>query len=140
MGHGRTLAAGTAALALVRLGVVAHVSWAIFTLWRRDTSTGRLWSNSRYFVAAGAGLLLLATADLYRNKTADALLLFLWVAGTLVFVLVACRANQWPLSFADAPGSFHFDDTPAGTSRKSLHDRNHIGPLWVPLGVSLAIA
>ncbi len=135
----RTLVAGTAMIALFGLGVVAHKNVGHFHALEAGHVNWPFVVQFTLFVAAGAGLLLLATADLYRHKTADALLLFLWVAGTLVFVLVAC----WQIS-----GRYLLPMLPAASIlmirrlelRKSLHDRNHIGPLWAPLGVSLVIA
>jgi len=40
------------------------------------------------FALAGATILLLAALDLLRDRDADALLLFLWVAGTFLFAAV----------------------------------------------------
>jgi hypothetical protein len=91
------------------------------------------------FVAAGAGLMVLATADLLQHKTAAAWLLFLWLTGTFAFACVAC----WQIS-----GRYLLPMLPAVSIllvrrlelRKSLHDRNWIRPLLAPLGASLVIA
>jgi len=91
------------------------------------------------FVAAGASLIALATADLLQNRTAAALLLFLWVVGTFVFACVMC----WQIS-----GRYLLPMLPAASIlllrrlelRKSLHQGNLIRLLAPPLGISLVVA
>jgi Dolichyl-phosphate-mannose-protein mannosyltransferase len=91
------------------------------------------------FVTAGLVLIILATVDLLEQKSPASVLLFLWVAGTFAFVCVAC----WQVS-----GRYLLPMLPAAgillvrrlEFRKSLHAGNQIGPLWAPLGFSLAIA
>jgi hypothetical protein len=91
------------------------------------------------FVTAGIVLFILAAADLLRQKSAGAALLSFWVAGTFIFACVAC----WQMS-----GRYLLPMLPAAAIllvrrlefRKLLHDGNQVGSLWVPLGVSLAIA
>ncbi len=135
----RALAIGTAAMVLFGAFVVAikkvgpvptleqgHVHWLLVV-------------QLSLFVAAGAGLVVLAVADLLRHRTAVAALLFLWIAGTFVFTCAAC----WQIS-----GRYFLPMLPAVSIllirrlelRSSLHGRNRIGPLWGPLGVSLVIA
>lgn len=135
----RTLATGTAALFLFGLGLVMHKKMSHIHALEAGHVNWPFVVQFTLFVAAGTCLILLATADIFRNKTADALLLFLWVAGTIVFVLFAC----WQIS-----GRYLLPMLPAASIllirrlelRKSLHDQNQIGPLWAPLGVSLVIA
>jgi hypothetical protein len=135
----RTMVAGAAALVLFGLCLVAvkrvdhiptltdgHINW-LFVI------------QISLFGTAGTALIVLATADLLRHKTAAAWLLFLWVTGTFVFTCVAC----WQTS-----GRYLLPMLPAASIllirrlelRHLLHDRNQIGPLVAPLGVSLVIA
>jgi hypothetical protein len=66
-------------------------------------------------------------------------MLFFWIAGTFVFTCFDC----WQIS-----GRYLLPLLPAASIllirrlelRRSLNDRNRIGLLWGPLGVSLAIA
>ena len=94
--------------------------------------------NSPAWVA-GAALLLLAAQDWRERKTADSLLLLLWVAGTYVF---ACAVN-WTVS-----GRTILPMLPAVSLllirrlelRNWLDGRNILGRLWGPLAISVALA
>ncbi len=90
------------------------------------------------FVTAGLVLIILATVDLLEQRSPESVLLFFWMAGTFAFVCVAC----WQVS-----GRYLLPMLPAAgillarrlEFRKRLHAGNQIGPLWAPLGFSLAI-
>jgi Dolichyl-phosphate-mannose-protein mannosyltransferase len=135
----RTLGAGCAVIVLFGLFLVAHKKFGQMATVEAGQVNWLFVIQAALFVAAGVVLFLLAAADLWRQKSADPALLFFWIAGTFVFVCVAC----WQMS-----GRYLLPMLPAAAIllvrrlelRKRLHDRNQIGPLWVPLGVSLAIA
>jgi hypothetical protein len=135
----RAMVVGVIAIVLVAIGVVllkrvGHVQTLV---------AGRVnWEfviQFMLFVAAGMVLVFLATADLFQDRTAESLLLFLWVAGTFAFVLFAC----WQVS-----GRYLLPMLPASSIlmirrlefRKALLERNQVGPLWAPVGISLVIA
>jgi len=76
---------GLAAILVVLFGATGHIGESSLRL-----EGGLLWILAGHlgmFTAAGAGLLLLAFMDLAARKDADSALLFLWVAGTIVFVV-----------------------------------------------------
>lgn len=77
---------GLAAVLVLLFGATGHIGDKPLML-----EGGLLWVLAGHlgvFTAAGAGLLVLASMDLVARKDADSALLFLWVAGTMVFVVV----------------------------------------------------
>ncbi len=135
----RALAAGTAALVLFGLFVVALKKVGKVPTLEGGRANWLFVAQFSLFVAAGAGLILLAAAELFRRKTAAAALLFFWVAGTLGYAVDAC----WTVS-----GRYLLPMLPAVSIllvrrlelRQVLHERNRLGPLLGPLAVSLAVA
>jgi 4-amino-4-deoxy-L-arabinose transferase-like glycosyltransferase len=80
----------------ILLGVAA-AALATAMLWHAplnlmpNVNQGFLWlavAQLAAFALAGAAILLLAALDLARNRDADSMLLFLWVAGTFLFAAV----------------------------------------------------
>jgi 4-amino-4-deoxy-L-arabinose transferase-like glycosyltransferase len=135
----RLLAGGTAALLLLGAALVVHKKLAAFDLVQDGHTKWLFVVEFTLFVTTGGGIMLLAISDLWRNRTAESLLLFLWIAGTFVFVLNAC----WQIS-----GRYLYPMLPAVSIllirrmewRNWLHDRNRLGLFGVPLAMSLAIA
>jgi 4-amino-4-deoxy-L-arabinose transferase-like glycosyltransferase len=90
-------------------------------------------------VVAGVSLVVLAVADWLGRKTPASMLLFLWVAGTLLF---SCAVN-WTVS-----GRNILPMLPAVSIllvrrlelRSGPDHPDIMGRLWAPLGFSLAIA
>lgn len=74
-------------VAIVGLAVLLHHFGPARIVAPRITSSQRWWicAQMAVFVAGGLVLLGLAAADLRTSRSADSLLLFLWVAGTFVF-------------------------------------------------------
>jgi 4-amino-4-deoxy-L-arabinose transferase-like glycosyltransferase len=89
-------------------------------------------------VTAGGSLLVLSIQDWRAQKTPVSALLVLWVAGTYLFA----AAINWTVS-----GRNILPMLPAAAIlivrrmefRKKLADLETIGPLWMPLGVSVAV-
>jgi hypothetical protein len=135
----RALAAGVAAVVLFGLLLVAHKKMGLMPTLEAGHVNWLFVVQAALFVAGGAILFILAAADWPREKSADAALLFFWVAGTFVFACVAC----WQMS-----GRYLLPMLPAASIllvrrlefRKLLHEGNQIGPLWGPLGGSLVVA
>jgi len=90
------------------------------------------------FVVAGASLLLIAMDDWRAQKTPASALLLLWVAGTYLFA----AAVNWTVS-----GRNILPMLPAASillirrleRRNWLPPSRLIGPLWMPLGFSVAV-
>jgi hypothetical protein len=79
-------AIGLLVLALRKVGVAVvvgsgHVKWLLL-------------AQLALFACGGAMVLVLAALDLVRHKTPDSVLLFLWIAGTFIFV----GAVNWTVS------------------------------------------
>lgn len=135
----RALLAGIAALLVFALALIAQKKFGHAQIVEAGQFKWLFLLQFTLFVAAGVVLLLLAAADPLRRRTPDGMLLLLWIAGTLVYTLVA----YWQIS-----GRYVLPLLPAAAIllvrrleiRKSLHVGNQLGPLWAPLGISLAIA
>ena len=90
-------------------------------------------------VVAGGSLVVLAAADWFGRRTPGSMLLLLWISGTLLF---DCAVN-WTVS-----GRNILPMLPAASillvrrleSRHGPDRPDIVGWLWVPLGLSLAVA
>ena len=135
----RALAAGCGAVVLFGLYLMAHKKMGQVPTVESGHVNWLFVIQAALFVAAGAVLFILAAADLVRQKSAGAALLFLWVTGTFAFACVAC----WQMS-----GRYLLPMLPAAAIllmrrlefQKLLHGGNRVGLLWGPLGISLAVA
>lgn len=135
----RTLAAGCVGVVLFGLCLVMHKRMAQMATVEAGRVNWLFVIQAALFVTAAGVLFLLGAADFWRKKSAGAALLFFWVAGTYVFACVAC----WQMS-----GRYLLPMLPAAAIllvrrlelRKWLHERNQVGVLLGPLGISLAIA
>lgn len=135
----RSLAGGTAALLLLGAALVVHKKVATVDFVQGGQMNWLFVVEFSLFVTTGAGIMLLAISDLLQRKTAESLLLFLWVAGTFVFVLKAC----WQIS-----GRYLLPMAPAVAIllirrmewRKRLDARKQLGAFAVPLTISLLLA
>ena len=135
----RWVALGCAATILFGLYLARHKRMDHFSTWDGNQPNWLFVIQAALMVAAGVVLFILATADLLRNKTSAATLLFLWVTGTFAFTCVAC----WQVG-----GRYLLPMVPAAAIllvrrlefRKLLDDRKLVGPLWGPLGISVVIA
>ncbi len=134
----RTLAAGCGALFLLGLFLVMHKKVGPISTLEAGQVNWLFVIQMALFASAGAVLFILAAADLLREKSAGAVLLFLWVTGTFAFACVAC----WQMS-----GRYLLPMLPAAAIllvrrlefRKLLLGGKQIGVLWGPLGISLAV-
>jgi hypothetical protein len=122
-------------------GVVA-IGWLVFAMHKVGVSVivrpGRVnWllvGQMALFVCGGVAPLVLATADLVRNRNADSVLLFLWVTGTCVFV----GLMNWTVS-----GRNILPMLPAVSLlliRRLESRAEGLRHFWWPLGVSVAAA
>ena len=133
------LAIGVSAAVLIGLLIVAMKKVGDFSVVEAGHVKWLFGIQFSLFAAGGAGLILLAAADLLARKTAASALLFLWIAGTFVF---ACAVN-WTVS-----GRNILPMLPAVAllvirrleTRPSLRGSDIIQRVWWPLGASLAIA
>jgi Dolichyl-phosphate-mannose-protein mannosyltransferase len=134
----RTLVAGIAATLVFALFLVARKKFDHFAI-PTGTAGVLFVAQAALFTGAGAGVAGLAIIDLLDRTSAASALLFLWVAGTFVFVGVAC----WQMS-----GRYLLPMLPAVSIllvrrlefRNLLPPGKPIGRLCVPLGFSLAVA
>jgi hypothetical protein len=86
------------------------------------------------FVTGGAVVLILATLDALRNKSPDALFLFLWIAGTFVFV----AGVNWTVSGRNL---LPIVPPAALVVVRRLETRPQgLRYFWCPLGLSLVVA
>lgn len=91
------------------------------------------------FACGGVAVLLLAADDLFRRRTAEALLLFLWIVGTFVFASVL----NWTVS-----GRNILPMAPAVSlllvrrveSQSAPNEAVRFGPLFWPVAISLVVA
>jgi hypothetical protein len=133
------LAVGIPAVILLGLLVVAMKKVGIFAIVDGGNVKWLFVVQFCLYVVAGASLILLAAADLLERKTPVSVLLFLWIAGTMIF---ACAAN-WTVS-----GRTILPMLPAVSlllirrleTRNSLRRQDGFRHLPWPLGVSLVIA
>jgi len=87
-----------ACILTLAVGAIVYLAWesVILTGVQSPLSLSRVSGSAHFAVFAGAGVfvLALATYDLAKARTADALLLFLWVMGTFVFAAIV----NWTLN------------------------------------------
>ena len=73
---------------LAAVGYLAFTAASYFFVVRSlhlETSKTAIWLEGGLFATVAAGILALAAIDLVQKKSADAVLLFLWVGGTFFF-------------------------------------------------------
>lgn len=132
-------AVGIPAVILLGLLVVAMKKVGIFAIVDGGNVKWLFVVQFSLYVVAGASLLVIAAADLLERKTPVSVLLFLWIAGTMVF---ACAAN-WTVS-----GRNILPMLPAVSlllirrleTRNSLRHQDGFRHLLWSLGASLVIA
>jgi 4-amino-4-deoxy-L-arabinose transferase-like glycosyltransferase len=133
------LAIGVPAAALVGLLVVAMKKVGVFPIVDGGNVKWLFVVQFSLFVVAGVNLVILAAADLLEWKTPVSVLLFLWIAGTIIF---ACAVN-WAVN-----GRTILPMLPAASlllirrleTRKSIRGQDSIRRLYGPLAASLAVA
>lgn len=135
----KTLVVGLPLLGVVGLSVVVVRKFGLFQAVEAGNVKWLFLVQMTLWVAAGAGVFLLAATDWWRQKNAASTLLLLWIAGTFVFT---CAVN-WTVS-----GRNILPMLPAVSllvarqleQRGWLADPHRRKYLLLPLGCSLVVA